>query len=46
MLADIMLFQTALNIAVVSFILGWALRRVTDRLWRKLNDKLDEWSDV
>lgn len=43
MLADIM---TTLDIAVLSFIFGYAFRPVTERLWKKLNDKFDEWSDV
>lgn len=43
MLADIM---TAFDIAVLSFIFGYAFRPVAERLWHKLNDKLDEWSDV
>jgi hypothetical protein len=35
-----------INVLVIGFWLGLALRPFADRLWKKLNDKLDEWADV
>jgi hypothetical protein len=39
-------FMTLLDVALISFLLGLGLRPFADRIWKKLNDKLDEWADV
>lgn len=38
--------MTTLEAYIVGLILGFWLRPVWDRLWKKLNDKFDEWVDV
>jgi hypothetical protein len=35
-----------INMLVIGFWLGLGLRPLADKLWKKLNDKLNEWADV